>query len=326
MKHALFALALLGGASAALAEDMVITTEVPATHWKAQYIDQFAALVEERSDGELDVQVFPAGQLYTDRDALAAIGSGAVQMVWPISGQLEALDARAGIVGLPFTLTDDLVGNPEFAAEFAAFLSSLLEDRNIAILGLLRAADAIFVMKSQPVTQLSDLSGLRIRAPGGGAQARDLVTSLGASPINLAASEMVTSMTQGVIDGVLTSPAGWKTILADTASEGAIVPGILLATYSLAVDNTWLNGLSEKNRNAVISAASDIAATQWSGAVEKDIENIDAMIASGANFNRISGAEKEEFRVAAQPVIDSFANAHPDTWQVYNDLVAKYAQ
>lgn len=325
MKHSLFSLAFAVLASSAAAEDLVITSEVPSTHWKSEYVEQFSKLVSERSDGKIEVKFFPAGQLYSDQDALAALGTGAVQMVWPISGRLDALDKRLGILGLPFTLSDTQMSNPEFASDLASGLSAQVEDRNMAILGLLRATDAIIVMKDTPVTQISDLAGKRVRAAGGAA-ARDLVKALGANPISLPASEMVTSISQGVIDGVLTSPAGWKTILADSAQEGALVPGMILATYSIVVDSAWLDGLDAKSREAIVSAAQDVASQQWSGAMEKDAADTEAMVAAGKSFNLIEGTEYQAFRTAAQPIIDAYAKAHPETWAAYQELVSKYAE
>ncbi|MGI6852121.1 TRAP transporter substrate-binding protein DctP [Mesorhizobium sp. 1B3] len=316
---------MLGLTTPVMAEDLVITSEVPASHWKSEYVNEFAEMVKDRSGGEIEVKFYPAGQLYSDKDAVAAIGTGAVQMVWPISGNLDALDSRLGLLGLPFTLSDDLMSNPEFSADMARLVSAQVEDRGIAILGLLRATDAIIVMKDTPVTQLSDLAGKRIRS-GGGTTARDMVAQMGANPISLPASEMVTSMSQGVIDGVLTSPAGWKTILADTASEAALVPGMFLATYSIVVDAKWLEGLSDKNREAITSAALDVASAQWADAVKKDNADLQEMIDAGKGYHLIEGPQFDEFRAAAQPVIDAFAEKHPDTWKAYQYEAAEYAK
>lgn len=60
---------------------MVLPSEVPATHWKTKYMNEFAEEVKKRTNGALVVKVFPASQLYNDQDALAALGTGAVHMV-----------------------------------------------------------------------------------------------------------------------------------------------------------------------------------------------------------------------------------------------------
>ena len=79
----------------ALAAEMIVTSEVPLSHWKSRYIQEFADSVTKRTGGKLTVKVFPAGQLYTDKDALSNLGTGAVHMVWPISSQVELLEPKA---------------------------------------------------------------------------------------------------------------------------------------------------------------------------------------------------------------------------------------
>src|SRR5690606_16350208 len=88
------------------AVEMVLTSEVAATHWKTQYMNEFAKDVAARTNGEVQVKVFPASQLYNDQDAVAALGTGAVHMVWPVSVRLETLDAGLGYLNLPFGLSD----------------------------------------------------------------------------------------------------------------------------------------------------------------------------------------------------------------------------
>lgn len=77
--RALCAAAFLGAASAgvAAADELVLPSEVAATHWKTDYQNEFAQKVGERTGGAIDVKVFPAGQLYNEQDALAALGTGA---------------------------------------------------------------------------------------------------------------------------------------------------------------------------------------------------------------------------------------------------------
>lgn len=73
-------------APAVRAAQMVLPNEVPATHWKTKYMNDFADEVKKRTNGALVVKVFPASQLYNDQDALAALGTGAVHMVVAGSG------------------------------------------------------------------------------------------------------------------------------------------------------------------------------------------------------------------------------------------------
>ncbi|MCB1401182.1 MAG: hypothetical protein KDJ82_15770, partial [Rhodobacteraceae bacterium] len=63
---------------------MVITNELATTHWTTGVMEEFARRIEERTGGRVTPKVFHAGSLYNDQDAIAALGTGAVHMVWPV--------------------------------------------------------------------------------------------------------------------------------------------------------------------------------------------------------------------------------------------------
>jgi len=79
----------------AMAADMVITSEIAATHWKARQMDELAADITKRTNGRINAKVFHASTLYKDKDALAALSTGAVHMVW--SGQQLAGERQSGL-------------------------------------------------------------------------------------------------------------------------------------------------------------------------------------------------------------------------------------
>ena len=69
---------------------IVMTHELPEAFFKHKYMEKFKDIVEEKSNGRLDVTIHPAGQLLKDGEAIQALGTGTVHMVWPISGQLRS--------------------------------------------------------------------------------------------------------------------------------------------------------------------------------------------------------------------------------------------
>ena len=274
----------------ALATEMILTSEVPLSHWKSKYIQQFADDVAKRTQGKLVVKVFPAGQLYTDKDALANLGTGAVHMVWPVTYLVELLEPKAGLLSVPFLLTDELMLKPGFAKAISSLASDNFEKRNMQILGLLRATDGIFVFKDKVVRKPSDLKGLKLRLPPGGKDLRNAYVAIGASPVALPASEMAPALAQGVIDGIGTSPAGWRTILGESAKQGMGVPGLSLVTYAVVVDKKWLAGLPADQHEAVEAAAANVVAGQWKQGIVEDDADIEKMVATGAGFLQIGRA------------------------------------
>lgn len=301
----------LAAAGGLFASELVLPNEVAATHWKTGYMNEFAKMVDKRSDGELDVKVFPASQLYNDQDALAALGTGAVQMVWPVSVRIETIDPRLGAINLPFTLTDPLMNNQCYAKGLTQLMSSYVEPRKLKILGLLRAADLFFVMSKRDVKNMDDFKGTKIRVIGGRVFL-DTIRALDASPVSMPASEMSTALGQGAIDGIFTSAGGWAEMIGQTGKHAFYVPDFSLTTYAVVVDKTWFDELSKAEQDAVTSSMDEIVARQWKEVVVEDQKLIDKMVAGGATFTQTTPEQTQAYQAIAAKSKKSFSDQYPD--------------
>ena len=104
---------------ASLNEPFIIryTHSLPASHYMAVSQQEWADLVEETTAGRIEVQLYPAAQLYNDRDALGAISTGAVEVgafyihnIAPVDPSWEAMQS----MGIPWTqeMVEGLLGGP----------------------------------------------------------------------------------------------------------------------------------------------------------------------------------------------------------------------
>ncbi len=306
-------------AGAAAATDLVLPSEVAATHWKTRYMNEFAEEVKKRTNGAVNVKVFPAGQLYNDQDAMAALGTGAVHMVWPVAVRLETIDPRTGAMNLPFAISDEQMLNQCFNTGVTQLMSSYVEPRNLKVLGFLRTSDLMFTFRDRDVKKMEDLKGTKVRVTGGKVFL-DVMRSLGTSPVSMAASEMSTALSQGAIDGIFTSPAGWAEMIGMSAKYAWYVPGMSVATYAVVVDKNWLDGLPAQHRKAVTDVVAEIAKRQWKEAIEEDKKMIAKMTGQGAVFRTADKAEIARWRAHAAPVSKSFTDNHPGVAKKMADL------
>ena len=281
------------------AAEMVLPSEVAATHWKTNYMNEFAETVKKRTNGALVVKVFPAGQLYNDQDAMAALGTGAVHMVWPVAVRLETIDPRTGIINLPFVLSDELMTNRCFSTDITKLMSSYVEPRKLQVLSFLRTSDLLFVFKDRDVQKLEDLKGAKVRVTGG----------------KVFQDTMSPALSQGAIDGVFTSPAGWAEMIGITAKYAWYVPGMSVATYAIIVDKAWLDGLPAAQKKVVTDTVAEIGQRQWNEAIEADKKLIQKMTAQGAIFRTASTAEIKRWRERAEPGNKAFTDKYPDVAQ-----------
>jgi len=305
------AVSLLVAAPVSHAMDMVVSSEVAASHWKTRYMNEFAEKVKAATKGEIEVKVYPASQLFNDQDALAALGTGSVHMVWPVAVRLETVAPSLGFINLPFGLTDEQMANPCYADKLTALISDQVEPRQLEVLSLLRTADLMFIFKDRDVQHLDGLKGTKLRVTGGRVFL-DMIRNLGASPVSMAASEMSTALSQGAIDGVFTSPAGWAEMIGMTGKYAYHVPSLALATYAVVVDKSWMDQLSEKNRNVIVDTIKEITAKQWKEAREDDAKLVKEMQEKGAAYHVASDADIALAHEMADPGVKSFDKKYPE--------------
>lgn len=300
--------------------EMVMTDEIATSHWTAKMMDEYAALIEERSKGRIKPKVFHSGTLYKDKDAVAALGSGAVHMVWPVSVQLESIAPQYGVVNLPFAVTDAAMSKPETAQEVSKLLSGLVADKGIRVMGLMRTADLIFLFKDKEVDSVGDLKGSKIRLTGGRVL-QLLMRDFGASPVSMPASEMAAALMQGAIDGIYTSAGGWEMVGTNAAKVASLVPGMSLLTYSVLVDDKWMKGLPDDLRQVVETTTNEIIAKQWQRAIDADKKTMDQMIAQGGRLAVAPEAEQAKFREIANKVNQDYVRRYPEIWKQYQAIV-----
>ncbi|WP_172331870.1 TRAP transporter substrate-binding protein DctP [Mangrovicoccus sp. HB161399] len=293
------------------AEELVLPSEVAATHWKTAYMQEFADRVEAATDDGLAVKIFPAGQLYSDQEALAALGTGAVQMVWPVSVRLETIAPQTGIINLPFAISDEMMTDSCMSDGIRDMLSAQLARAGLKVLGLLRTADLYFIYSGREITSMEDLEGTKVRVTGGRV-VQDTMKALGISPVSMSASEMSTALSQGAIDGIFTSPAGWSEMIGMSGRYAWYVPGFSLLTYAIVVDSMWYDALPEGERTAIRTSIDDITARQWSEAREKDAESLKKMTDQGAVLHVADEAEIERWKALTKKTSASFVEANPE--------------
>lgn len=303
--------------------EMVMTDELATSHWSTKILDSYAERIRERSGGRITPKVFHAGTLHRDKEAVAALGSGSVHMVWPIAVQLEGIAPQAGVVTLPFALTDEVMlreGAPEAVGRV---LNRYTEPRGIRTFGLMRAADLIFLQRDRDVTAPDSLRGRKVRVTGGRVL-QVLMREFGATPVSMPAPEMAPALMQGAIDAILTSAGGWEIVGISAAHNASYVPGLNLLSYAVLADDAWLKRLPPDLRDVVETTTAELVRTNWQTAMQADKTTLDRLVAQGGTMHQVNGEPREAFRRLASRANDDFIRRYPKPWQELQEALAPF--
>lgn len=298
--------------------EMIITSELAPTHWKSKQMDGLAADIIKRSDGRINAKVFHAAQLYDDKSAINAVGTGSVHMVWPASLWLEAIEPRYGVANLMFGLRDQDMLDPAIREPLKDYLSSQVEKKGLRVLALYRTTELALLTNRAPLASASDLRGMKVRIPGG-AVMREFSSGTGLRGVTLPASEIVPAMLQGVIDGAITSPGVWQQFGPKVSLTR--LPGMLIAHYSVIVDRAWLDKLDARDRDAILAAVSSLNERQWREAMASEQAGMDEMVKKGAKLGVLPAMA--ELQKIANKANGEFIKKYPDEYKKYTSILGK---
>lgn len=274
--------------------------------------------IEERSNGEIDVTIYPSSQLGSDNDVLEQIRNGAAIAVLVDAGRLAPFQKELGILSAPY-LVDDYTQYAAITESplYDQWVEELAESSRIRLLNYNWFQGTRQMFTKDPVTSPEDLQGVRVRtidAPGWIAT----VNAMGATAVPMPWSEVYSGLQLGAIDGAeaqLTGAHGIK--LHEVVKNLAFTDHVQLFT-GLATSEDWWQGLSEEHRTIIDEELKAAGEEGTRLTVEKRDEVLAEMEAAGVTVNEVDPeqfAERvnavyaemglEEAREALQPFIQA---------------------
>lgn len=183
-------------------------TNVPDTHPLNVHARRAAAELKETTNGRVDLQLFSNNQLGGDSDMFSQLRSGALEC-FTLSGVnvLSTLIPSASIYGLGFAFKDYPTLWKAVDGKLGEHLRAQITKSGFVVMDKIWDNGFRQVTTStKPITQPSDLQGLKIRVPVS-ALWTSLFKSLGASPTGINFAEVYSALQTRIVDGQENPPA-----------------------------------------------------------------------------------------------------------------------
>ena len=164
-----------------------------------QGADYFAKLVKERSNGEIEIQVFPSSQLGNQRELVEGLTMGTVDMTLTGTAVMGNFVPEVAVFDLPF-LFRDVQHAYKTLDTIGMELCKKGEKRGMITLAIWENGVRHMTNNVRPIKVPADMKGLKFRVMEQPVYIA-MMKSLGASPTPMAMSELYTSLQKGVVDG-----------------------------------------------------------------------------------------------------------------------------
>ncbi|WP_113928046.1 TRAP transporter substrate-binding protein [Bacillus sp. P14.5] len=272
-------------------------------------LSEFARLVEEKTEGSIDMKLYPGGQLGSEREAIELTQTGAIDFAKVSASTLENFSEEYSVLSLPYLFDD----KDHFYKVMNSGIAEELYDatRDIGFKGLTfyDSGTRNFYTKDTPILHPDDLQGMKVRVQPTPTTI-EMIELMGGAPTPMPFGEVYTSLQQGVIDGTennetaLTDANHGEVAKEYSFSGHAIVPDILIIN-----EKKW-NQLTEEQRELIQEAADESTVFHkevWKEAVESAIEKSKE---NGVTFHEV---DLEPFIQAVQPLHEEFATKESTT-------------
>lgn len=269
----------------------------------------FKSLVESASNGEIEIQLFPNGQLGKDNEVIDQVSAGIVEASISSSGGLAQHYPLVGVFDIPFAFPNIGVAsrvidkNSSFGQKFVADMEA---KTGMKVLGLIDSGGFFaFTNSERPITKVEDMDGLRIRTmtlPTHEA----IVSSLGGAPTPLPWAEVYTALQTGVAHGQMNPIPVIAFAKFDEVQKYLSVTNHIITPYVWLVNRDFYDGLSAEHRE-IIDWASEVA-TDAGRSMSRVIEASDGglpHLMKKMEVNVVAADEQARFAEAAQPAVRS---------------------
>lgn len=305
---AVLALGLVGCASAGAddsssgdsAEKRVfrVAFNQPAAHPQAQAILALSDKLEEETDGQYSLELYPDATLGSQEATIEQVQSGTIDFAFTAGSLLESFNSDFAVVNLPYMYEspdhqqevlndDDIVGE----------LYKTLEEDKIKILAASHAG-VRNVYTDKPIKTPADLEGYKIRVIGSDTNVR-MMELMGGIGTPMAQDEVYTAIQSGVIDGAENNEVIYSTLSHDEiAPYYSSTKHLMMPDYFITSPALW-ESLDEDTRELfeeLLDEAMDDALEGFAVAVKEAKE---ASEAAGATYVE---ADAAAFRKAVLPL------------------------
>ena len=273
----------------------------PADHPNGQGAEEFASLVEEKTDGHVKVSVFPSSQLGNEQELFDAVALGSVAFAIIGFGEPAKQYSPFLLLDAPYLASSREQWVKIMKSDAIAEMCREMEEiTSVKALGVFYYG-ARYVTSNFPVRSPADLAGHTIRVPDQQMYVSTM-NAMGATATPMALSEVFLGLQQNVIDGQENPVA---TISANKFNEVQTYLNKtehIMGGNCIYASNKVLDALPEAYRTAVLEAGSE--ASDYINDLAFQAEDTYAQELQDKGMILIDDVDKEAFQQATACVYE----------------------
>ena len=265
-------------------------------------LQAFADEVKARTDGRVEIQIFPNNQLGNEKEMIEGLLLGTVDITVPSNGVVTNFVPELGIFDLPFLFRDREHMYKVMDGPVGQELDAAMAAKGFKLLAFYEAGIRHIMTTKKPIEKYEDLAGMKIRTMQVPAHVAAF-NAFNANATPMAYSELYGALQAGVIDGAEAANTNYNSKkFYEVAPYWATVAWTALVA-DLIMSKEKFDSLPADIQQILVASALKSAAVERKTYAESDASLLSVLQTQGV---KVSNPDTAPFREASKAVYEEF--------------------
>jgi TRAP-type transport system periplasmic protein len=276
--------------------------------------------LKKRSDGRIDVTVFPADQLGAQADIGEMVRQGADVIQLTDALFLGKYFADAAVLQAPYLMDDPGQFKKLIGSAWLDDLNKRLAAKGFRVISWANYFGTRQILSKKPIHAPKDLTDLNFRC-GAAPMYVEMVKAMGGRPITTAFAEVYTGLAQGTVDLLEAPlPTMWASKFYEQAKYASLTAH-MIGWDPVVMSETVYQSMPPDLQKIILEEADAAAAVMTKLKTEEEQDIIPKYKAAGVTV--IADVDRDAFRRATAVVYDRYPGFTPGIKATVQGLLAK---
>ena len=283
---------------------------IAATRW--------SQLVRERSNGEVDIQIFPGGQLGGEVEMLEGLRLGSLQGALVEMGATSGWVPQGAVFSLPFLFRDDDHLFRTYTGPVGKKIADYFPAKGFRLMGFWTSG-ARHPMGKFKIEKPEDVVGKKMRTM----QVQlhlDAWKAVNANPTPMPFPEVMNALQTGTIDYFDSIGSSYWDLKVYEVAPHMSVLGHIYAVFTVAVSEPWWQRLSPAHRQIIETAFQELAPFEHHLISYYNAVGPDRAAKAGATITYVR--DKAPWQARMKPLWEAWGASVPDGKALYEEILA----
>ncbi|MCT8138730.1 TRAP transporter substrate-binding protein [Anaerobacillus sp. CMMVII] len=280
----------------------VVAKNTPKGHAAAY----FAELVKEKTDGWVEIQLFPNGVLYDAQEEFEALKKGDVHIIAPAFSEVTIHDRKWTALDLPYLFDNEIMVEQAFEGRIGELLLESFAKKGFMGIAFWDNGFKQLTNNVKPIIYPEDITGLSFRVMPSEALFKTY-RILGARAVTYPFNDVYNVLRDGIVDGQ-------ENTLSNIYSKGfyqqqryMTISNHNYLGYVVLVEPEFWSTLPERHQSSIQEAMDEVTMWLRKHAMELNNDMLQRISSTGiTEIHEQSEEEKDQWRKVLKPLYDEY--------------------